>query len=125
MPSAYDTLHGTLQQVLLQRLGWSELREVQEKGYAKISRGKDVLIIAPTAGCKSEAAMIPVFDSIMKNGYPGVSCLYLSPLKALINDQDERFSAFCVPAGLSVMKWHGDVPKGSRAWEEGEPPRSS
>ncbi|MCG7855167.1 MAG: DEAD/DEAH box helicase, partial [Methanoregulaceae archaeon] len=53
----------------------------------------------------------------------GVTCLYISPLKALINDQEERFRTFCIPTSLSVMKWHGDVPKGDRSWKDGEPPQ--
>jgi len=61
-------------------------------------------------------------DDILKHGRPGVSCLYISPLKALINDQEERFRSFCVPTSLSVMKWHGDVAKGERGWKDGEPP---
>jgi len=120
--SVYDTLHGSLQLVLLQRLGWSSLRDVQEKTYHAVVSGDDVLVIAPTAGGKTEAALIPVIDRILKEGSPGVAALYISPLKALINDQEERFAAFCTPTGLDVTKWHGDVPKGDRAWPEGEPP---
>lgn len=122
MVSAFALLHESLQTVLAQRLGWTELREVQERSYHAISKGSDVLIIAPTAGGKSEAALIPVIDDLIKNGRAGVACIYLSPLKALINDQEERFASFCIPTGLSVMKWHGDVPKGDRAWKEGEKP---
>ena len=79
-------------------------------------------MIAPTAGGKSEAALIPVMDAILKRGLPGVTCIYLSPLKALINDQEERFRSFCVPTSLSVMKWHGDVARGERSWKDGDPP---
>jgi len=122
MTSAFAVLHESLQTVLSQRLGWNELREVQELSYHAVSKGSDVLIIAPTAGGKSEAALIPVIDDMLKNGRGGIACLYLSPLKALINDQEERFARFCIPTGLSVMKWHGDVPKGDRAWKEGEKP---
>jgi ATP-dependent Lhr-like helicase len=122
MPSAFAYLHESLQTVLLQRLGWTELREVQERSYHAVSKGSDMLIIAPTAGGKSEAALIPVIDDLIKNGRAGVACLYISPLKALINDQEERFFSFCIPTGLSVAKWHGDVPKGDRAWKEGEKP---
>ncbi|MCX6689792.1 MAG: DEAD/DEAH box helicase [Methanoregula sp.] len=103
-------------------MGWDELRDVQERAYNAITSGSDVLVIAPTAGGKSEAALIPVMDDILKHGRSGVACLYVSPQKALINDQEERFSLFCVPTGLSVMKWHGDVPKGARGWKAGEPP---
>jgi ATP-dependent Lhr-like helicase len=109
--------------VLAERLGWCELREVQEQAYTAIHGGNDVLIIAPTAGGKSEAALIPVLDDILKSGAKGVACLYLSPLKALINDQEERIAAFCRPTGLSVAKWHGDVPKGDRGWNEDEAPQ--
>lgn len=121
MASVFSSLHESLQQVLSQRLDWTELREVQERAYTAVAAGNDALIIAPTAGGKSEAALIPVMDDILKHGLPGVTCLYLSPLKALINDQEERFRTFCIPTSLSVMKWHGDVAKGDRSWN-GEPP---
>ncbi|MFA4825153.1 MAG: DEAD/DEAH box helicase [Methanoregula sp.] len=122
MSLVFATLHESLQQVLAQRLDWTELREVQERAYTAVSAGKDALIIAPTAGGKSEAALIPVMDDILKHGRMGVVCLYISPLKALINDQEDRFREFCIPTSLSVMKWHGDVSKGDRGWKDGEPP---
>jgi ATP-dependent helicase Lhr and Lhr-like helicase len=120
--SVFSILHESLQEVLARRLEWTELREVQEQAYSAVMAGSDVLVIAPTAGGKSEAALIPVMDDILKNGRMGVSCLYISPLKALINDQEDRFRDFCTPTSLSVMKWHGDVPKGDRSWKDGEPP---
>ena len=120
--SVFSVLHESLQTVLSQQIGWTDLREVQELAYWAVTEGDDVLVIAPTAGGKSEASLIPVMDDILKNGRKGISCLYLSPLKALINDQEDRFRAFCVPTGLSVMKWHGDVPKGDRGWKDDEAP---
>lgn len=122
MEEVFSELHGTLQQVLANRLGWTTLREVQSRAYRAVSSGHDVLVIAPTAGGKTEAALIPVLDGILRKGSRGVACLYISPLKALINDQEERFRAFCTPTGLEVRMWHGDVPRGDRSWEEGEPP---
>jgi ATP-dependent helicase Lhr and Lhr-like helicase len=122
VPSVFQTLHESLQSVLLQRLGWNELREVQEQTYRAVRAGRDVLVLAPTAGGKTEAALIPVTDTILKEGFRGIACLYISPLKALINDQEGRFQAFSVPTGLEVQKWHGDVPRGDRAWKHGEPP---
>ncbi len=122
-PSVFSTLHESLQAVLSDRLGWCELREVQEQAYEAIHGGNDVLVIAPTAGGKSEAAFIPVIDDILKSGTKGVACLYLSPLKALINDQEERIATFCRPTGLSLSKWHGDVPKGDRGWDPDDAPQ--
>ncbi|HRS92883.1 MAG TPA: DEAD/DEAH box helicase [Methanolinea sp.] len=115
-------LHEALQDVLSHRLGWSHLREVQARTYRAVRTGKDVLAIAPTAGGKTEAALIPVIDAILKEGRSGVACLYISPLKALINDQEERFLSFCIPTGLDLKVWHGDVPRGDRSWDDGEPP---
>lgn len=122
VPSVFSSLHESLQEILSGRLEWTDLREVQERAYTAISSGKDVLVIAPTAGGKSEAALIPVMDDILRHGRSGIACLYISPLKALINDQEERFAAFCTPTSLTVKKWHGDVPRGDRSWKEGEPP---
>jgi ATP-dependent Lhr-like helicase len=102
--SAYLGLHGSLQEILANRLGWDSLRDVQEEAYRAVSSGDDVLVIAPTAGGKTEAALIPVLDRILKDGSQGISCIYISPLKALINDQEERFSSFCIPAGLDLLK---------------------
>ena len=120
--SVFPSLHESLQQVLAQRLDWTKLREVQEEACRTIQAGSNTLIIAPTAGGKSEAALIPVMDDLLKHGRPGIACLYISPLKALINDQEERFRIFCTPLSLSVMKWHGDVARGERSWKDGEPP---
>jgi ATP-dependent Lhr-like helicase len=118
----FSLLHEGVRQVLAYRLGWEELRPVQEEAYREVSAGKDVLIIAPTAGGKTEAALIPVIDRILRGPYPGVAAIYIAPLKALINDQEERFSLFSLTNGLDLLKWHGDVPRGDRAWKEGEPP---
>lgn len=122
MNGIFQGLHGTLQEVLAHRLGWSDLREVQSRAYEAVTLGNDVMVIAPTAGGKTEAALIPVLDHILKEGSPGIACIYVSPLKALINDQEERFRSFCIPIGLEVRMWHGDVPRGDRAWTDGEPP---
>lgn len=54
--------------------------------------------------------MIPVFNSILTEGLPPVSLLYVSPLKALINDMHSRLEYWGNHFNLEVMKWHGDVP---------------
>ncbi len=118
----FSGLHEGVKDVISHRLGWSELRPVQEETCRAVSDGRDTLVIAPTAGGKTEAALIPVVDGIMKGAIPGVAALYLAPLKALINDQEERFSTFCTPNGLELAKWHGDVPRGDRAWKDEEAP---
>ena len=119
----YPRLHESLRAVLSERLGWSGLREVQEQAYEAVKSGSDTLVVAPTAGGKSEAALLPVIDDLLKSGAPGVACLCISPLKALINDQEERLAAFTRPLGLSLAVWHGDVPRAGRGWDPADPPQ--
>jgi ATP-dependent helicase Lhr and Lhr-like helicase len=117
-PSCFAALHPTLQQTLQHRLAWDALRPLQEQTFLAAAGGNDLLVLAPTAGGKTEAALIPVIDRILKEGLAGIACLYISPLKALINDQEERVNTLARPAGITVRMWHGDVPKGERRWDE-------
>ena len=49
-----------LQDAIVSRLGWSSLRPVQELAGEALMDGKNVVILAPTAGGKTEAAMFPI-----------------------------------------------------------------
>jgi ATP-dependent Lhr-like helicase len=89
--------------------GWSDLRDVQERAIQPILAEEDVIIAAPTAGGKTEAAYLPVCSAIIDEETAGVHVLHLSPLKALINDQYERLEDLCAAVELTVHKWHGDV----------------
>lgn len=89
--------------------GWSELRDVQEKSIpALIDADRDVVIAAATAAGKTEAAFLPVLSNLLKQEVMG-SVLYISPLKALINDQWERLDRLCTLLDIPVVAWHGDV----------------
>lgn len=116
--SCFTVLHPTLRQTLQHRLCWDGLRPLQEQTWQAAAGGDDLLVLAPTAGGKTEAALIPVIDRILKEGLAGIACLYISPLKALINDQEGRISTLARPAGITVQMWHGDVPKGERRWDD-------
>ena len=105
-----ESLNHRLRHFLANRLGWRSLRDVQKSALEAIGRGEDTLIVAPTASGKTEAALIPVFNSILSEGLPPVSMLYVSPLKALINDMHSRLELWGNHFKLEVMKWHGDVP---------------
>ena len=100
--------------------GWQRLREIQEMGIDAILTGDeasgDVIIAAATASGKTEAAFLPLISRIIdgKNSQPGFSAIYISPLKALINDQHRRLSALCEAVDMPVHKWHGDVPQSAK-----------
>ena len=121
--STFSELHPVLQEILLSGLKWDTLREVQEESLSAVALGNDILVLAPTAGGKTEAAFLPVIDSILKNPTGHLSAVYISPLKALINDQTERVLSIARRAGLEAAVQHGDISDSERwKFQSGEEP---
>ena len=91
--------------------GWKTLHEIQERAIATLlDDDVDVIIAAATAGGKTEAAFFPLISSVLENpGEDGFDLVYLSPLKALINDQFGRLQDLCAKTELPVHPWHGDI----------------
>src|SRR3972149_9082105 len=95
--------------------GWTELREAQEEAIQPILEGKaDVIIAAATASGKTEAAFLPICSRLLKKDDIEASILYVSPLKALINDQFSRISDLCEELDIKVYPWHGDISSGRK-----------
>ena len=89
---------------------WPSLYDVQARAIEPILAGDiDVIIAAPTAFGKTEAAFFPVLTKILQTKRSGIRTIYLSPLKALINDQFERLEFLCEHLEVPVHRWHGDV----------------
>ena len=44
-----------------------------------------------------------------------MGCIYIGPLKALINDQFSRLNDLCAEADIPVWHWHGDVAQSHKA----------
>lgn len=85
------------------------MREVQECAIeAILHTGASVLIAAATAAGKTEAAFLPLLTETAARATPGLSILYVSPLKALINDQFRRLDELCERLEIDVVRWHGD-----------------
>ena len=117
---SYDLLARPIQK-WVRNQGWTELRPVQDIAIKAILQPeckegkipeKDVIIAAPTAGGKTEAAFLPLLTQIIKPEgiYSGsFDILYVSPLKALINDQFGRLESICNETDVSITPWHGDV----------------
>ena len=88
--------------------GWSELRDVQELAVPVILKGaSDVVLAAATASGKTEAALLPMLTRLLAAG--GGVIIYISPLKALINDQWGRLEGLCEILEIPVYPWHGDI----------------
>ena len=113
--SSFDRLHPKVQQWIWHS-GWNELRPAQAAAVTPIVGAKaDVILSAATASGKTEAAFLPICSSLAFHpaSEPGIEVLYLSPLKALINDQFDRLTDMFERIDVSVHRWHGDV-SGSR-----------
>lgn len=91
--------------------GWTSLKDIQENAIPFVLEGKsDVIISASTAGGKTEAAFLPILTSLLQCGTSnGFQVLYISPLKALINDQYRRLLDMTTEMGINVTPWHGDI----------------
>ena len=68
-----------------------------------------MIISAATAGGKTEAAFLPILSKILSEPTTGYAVLYVSPLKALINDQYRRLLDMTSGTEVVVTPWHGDI----------------
>ncbi|THJ45123.1 DEAD/DEAH box helicase [Aeromonas veronii] len=95
--------------------GWTSLRDAQERAIpALIDADRDVIVAAATAAGKTEAAFLPILTNLLASPKPG-AVLYISPLKALINDQWDRLNGLCEALEIPVTGWHGDVNYSSKS----------
>ena len=89
---------------------WEELRANQVAACEVIFDSDDNLLLSSgTASGKTEAAFLPVLTQLYENPSNSVGVVYISPLKALINDQFKRLEQLLLDSNLPVTKWHGDA----------------
>lgn len=97
-------------QDFIYRSGWQDLRAIQvAAGDAIFNTDQNVLLCASTASGKTEAAFFPILTEFAEDPPQSVGCLYIAPLKALINDQFIRLNDLCEEGHIPVWHWHGDV----------------
>jgi ATP-dependent Lhr-like helicase len=107
--SAFELYHPGVQKWIWTQ-GWTELRDIQEQAAREILSGEaDVVIASATASGKTEAAFLPIGSIVAEEGRSALVTLYISPLKALINDQHRRLEEFFGALEIPVHRWHGDV----------------
>lgn len=99
---------------IVNSLGWPGLRPLQEAAIAPVRAGEDCVLLAPTAGGKTEAAMFPLLSEMTSNGWDGTSVLYVTPLKALLNNLLPRLESYTAWIGRTTALWHGDVSQHER-----------
>lgn len=114
---SFDLLDKRLQKWAWQQR-WTKLHEIQEKAIQAImsSPESDVLVAAPTAGGKTEAVFLPILSILAADTQEliGFRVLYVSPLRALIDDQHRRLTEIAELVDVAVTAWHGDVSQSTR-----------
>ncbi len=108
------TLNPKVRELVLNK-GWSELTEPQLEAIPYILKGYNTLIIAPTGYGKTEAALIPILSEMVESDVKPITLLYITPLRALINDLMIRIKWWAEQLGFIVARKHGDVPQSERA----------
>lgn len=122
MSEAFGRLHPAVQHHVVNSLGWRSLRPLQEQATAPILDGRHALLGAPTAGGKTEAAILPLLSRMTEARWPGLSVLYICPLRALLNNLHPRLEGYCELLGRRAGLWHGDVGPSARKAVLDDPP---
>ena len=112
---AFDRYAPFVQEYIYQN-HWENLRSIQVAAADAIfNTDENVLLTASTASGKTEAAFFPIITLFSEDMPSSVGCIYIGPLKALINDQFSRLNDLCAEADIPVWHWHGDVAQGHKA----------
>lgn len=102
-------------QDFIYRSGWEELRGIQVAAAEVIFDSDDNLLLSSgTASGKTEAAFLPILTELYNHPSRSVGVLYISPLKALINDQFIRLDQLLLDSHIPVTKWHGDASRSQK-----------
>ena len=125
----FERLHAQIRQTLASK-GMVTPTHAQEEAIPEILNGSHVLLIAPTGIGKTEAAVLPILhnyllmrDTFQKEGRqgegeqgnpPGISILYVTPLRALNRDMLRRMREWGEALDISVAVRHGDTTQSER-----------
>lgn len=114
MTSGVTGLDPALEYHVINSLGWRGLRPLQQQAVEPVRSGVDCVLVAPTAGGKTEAALFPLLTRMVEQEWRGTSILYVTPLRALLNNLQPRVESYTAWLGRSAGLWHGDVGDGPR-----------
>lgn len=117
-----ETLHPAVAHHVVNTLGWSSLRPLQQQAIEPVMAGEHAIMLAPTAGGKTEAAIFPVLSRMLTEDWRGLSVLYVCPLKALLNNLYPRLEAYARMVGRTAGLWHGDVGRTVKGRMVSDPP---
>ncbi|MGH9335897.1 MAG: DEAD/DEAH box helicase, partial [Vicinamibacteria bacterium] len=121
MTLPFGRLHPAVQHHVVNSLGWRALLPLQEAAIDPLMDGSHALLLAPTAGGKTEAAIFPILSRMLEEDWRGLSVLYICPIRALLNNLEVRLHQCCDLLGRGAALWHGDVRQSDKARFLSEP----
>jgi ATP-dependent helicase Lhr and Lhr-like helicase len=110
-------------QACIRKRGFTSLSDAQKQAIPLIHDGNNIILIAPTGTGKTESAMFPVFDGLLRlPAGGGFKAIYITPLRSLNRDILSRMQWWCGELGLRVGVRHGDTPMAERRKQALSPP---
>ena len=111
----------------LKSKGITKPTPIQERAIPLLLNGEEnALLLAPTGGGKTEAALIPLLHRLQQMAKDrdlfGVYIIYVTPLRALNRDVFKRIEELCEQLGLTVDVRHGDTTQYARRKQAIKPP---
>jgi len=114
--NAFQLLSPPLLAALKER-GFDAPTDPQEKLVPIVKDGKNALLMAPTGTGKTEAALLPILDAMVREGETrekGTKLLYITPLRALNRDMLDRMQWWCKRFDIRLGVRHGDSSQAER-----------
>ncbi|MGC8609027.1 MAG: DEAD/DEAH box helicase, partial [Thermoplasmata archaeon] len=108
MENIFDTLNPAIVS-MLRNHGIITPTDPQVKIIPIIAEGRNVLLLSPTGSGKTEAAVLPIFDRIMRERPERISVIYITPLRALNRDLLSRLLEYGKELGINVQVRHSDI----------------
>lgn len=119
--SSFFLLQDKIQSGITDILKWNKLTSIQEETIPYILNGHNCILVAQTAGGKTEAAFLPIINEIFKDKLNPISVIYISPIRALLNNQELRLKKLGKIANIDAFKWHGEVDSNNKTKFKIEP----
>jgi len=90
---------------------YGRLLPIQLKTIPIVLKRKNAIIVSSTASGKTEAVVAPLIERCLKENWEGLSILYISPTKALVNDMHYRLKEQLEELNISLSLKTGDRPQ--------------